>query len=109
MFKAQNLGKEFVQLVQVKNTLLKVDVVDYDGEGTHLLEYYTTASEEDGIVRCYASIDELADADGIETVDTLTVMGGYEGTRCYTNSVTVLVADDGTKWMDLAYNDLIFA
>jgi hypothetical protein len=108
MFNAKDLGKQFIKLVQAKDTDLVEDIVDYDGEDTYLLDCYV----DDGEATDYASIDELIakGIDGIETVDTVTVMGSASGdTRCYSNTVTAIVLDDGTKWMDAAYYDLIFA
>ena len=106
MFNAKELGKCFIKLALVKDTEVAEDVKGYDGEETHLLENYTLA---DG---AYDSVVDFADivdkVDAVEVVETLAVHGGYEGTRCYANLVTVLILEDGTVYMDEALHDNIF-
>lgn len=107
MFNILNLGKSYIKLVQAKHTEYVEDLVKYDGENTELLECYITEAED-----CtYADAAEIADKVAyIETVETVAVMGGaYGDTRCYNNSITVLVLEDNTRWMDAEYCDMIFA
>jgi len=106
MFKAQDLGKQFIKLALANDTEVREDIMQYDGVDTHLLGCYTLADDAyDTVVEFTEIVDKVED---VEVVETVAVMGGYEGTRCYTNSVIVLVLEDGTVYMDEALHDNIF-
>ena len=108
MFNVLEIGKEYIKLVQAKDTELVEDIVQYDGKESFLLECYVTECDEGATT--YANASELAErVEGIEIVDTVLVMGNFNETRCYSNSVQALVLEDGTKWMDAAFFDLVFA
>lgn len=104
MFNAQDLGKDYVKLVQARNTDLAEDIVKYDGADTYLLNCYVTDELDNAV-----TVQQLDVVDA-ENVECVLVMGsGDEGVRCYTNSITVLVTADDERYMDLAYYDLVFA
>jgi hypothetical protein len=108
MFNILEVGKEYIKLVQAKHTELAEDIVQYDGADSGLLEHYVTECDEGATT--YADASELADkVEGTEIVNTVLVMGNFDEIRCYSNSVQALVLEDGTKWMDAAFFDLVFA
>jgi len=104
MFNAQDLGKDYVKLVQAHETDLAEDIVKYDGDGTYLLDCYVTDDLE-----TTSTVEDLDVVDA-ENVDCVLVMGTSDGSvRCYTKSITVLVTAEDERYMDLAYYDLVFA
>ena len=107
MFVAQNLGKQFIKLTQVKTTDLAEDIIAYDGEHTYLLDCYTLADDAYDTVEAFANIADKID--NVEVVTTVAVFGSSTGdVRCYTNNVQALVLEDGTMYMDEALHDNIF-
>jgi hypothetical protein len=107
MFIAQDLGKQFIKLTQVKNTDIADDVKDYDGDDTALLACYTLNEDAYDTVQDFANIaDKIV---SVQVVEALAVMGDMSGsTSCYTNNVSVVVLEDGTMYMDYALHDDIF-
>jgi hypothetical protein len=106
MFTVSNMGQEFYKLVQAKDTDLREDIADYDGDDTELLEHYVLATDDYEYVSCEAS--ELGTVELVR-VDVVAVIGssGFE-TRCYSNTVAAYKDAQGTLWMDAELHDEVF-
>jgi hypothetical protein len=107
MFNANDLGKSFIKLTLAKDTDLADDIKAYDGDDTYLLNCYTLEADAYDETLDFASIVDSVDR--VQVVEAVIVMGSMHGdTRCYTNSVSVLVLKDGTMYMDEALHDEVF-
>ena len=109
MFNTLNLNKTYIQLCTVRNSDVAEDVMAYDGANTHLLDYYTLATDtSDNII--YADVEQLADkVDSIEVEDIVSVHGSSNAeTRIYTRQAQVLILEDASVWLDAELETAVF-
>jgi hypothetical protein len=107
MFAVSDMGLEFYKLVQAKDSDLREDIVDYDGDDTDLLEHYVLATDDCEYVSCEAQTLGLVH---IVHVDAVAVIGeSTGGVRCYAKKIAVCKDTDGNIWMDAALEDEVFA
>jgi hypothetical protein len=106
MFTVENLGQAFYKLVKAKDSDMRDDIVDYDGEDTDLLEHYVIATDDYDYVSCEAS--ELGTVEIVQ-VDAVAVIGEcMTGVRCYAKKVAAYKDAQGTLWMDAELHDEVF-
>jgi len=108
MFTVSNMELEVYKLVQAKDTDLRDDIVDYDGDETDLLEHYVIATDEDDCdyVSCAAHTLGLVD---IVHVDAVAVIGeSTGGVRCYARKIAAYKDAEGNIWMDADMHDEVF-
>jgi len=97
----------YMQLILARDSNVAEDLRDYDGDDTRLLDCYVTAGcNDDTYEDVYADAEELDIAE-TKTVQTAFVYGGYE-TRCYSNTIQVVVDKQGKVWMDADLYDEVF-
>jgi hypothetical protein len=108
MFNTLNLNKTYIQLCEVRDSDVAEDVKRYDGANTHLLDYYTLATDaSDNII--YANIEQLADkVDSVVVEDIVSVHGSMQETRIYTRRAQVLVLEDASVWLDAELETEVF-
>jgi hypothetical protein len=108
MFNTLDLNKNYLCLCEARYSEVADLIKAYDGENTHLLDFYTLATEKTG--ECvYATVEQLADkVEEIEIVDIIAVHSGMAETRCYARQAQVLVLEDGSKWLDSELETAIF-
>jgi hypothetical protein len=109
MFNTLNLNKTYIQLCTVRDSDVAEDVKRYDGANTHLLDYYTLATDaSDNII--YANIEQLADkVDSVVVEDIVSVHGSSNAeTRIYTRRAQVLVLEDASVWLDAELETEVF-
>ncbi len=108
MFNTLELNKNYMCLCEARYSDVAEDIVAYDGEDTHLLDFYTLATETTG--ECvYATVEQIADkVEEVEIVDIIAVHSGIAETRCYARQAQVLVLEDGSKWLDAEMEVTLF-
>jgi hypothetical protein len=99
------LGTGFMQLIAARDSDLREDIEDYDGEGTALLDCYVLAMDEEGYDNIYKT--ELGKVELVR-VECVTVIGSDFETRCYTNTVMAYKDEQGTLWLDEQLHDEVF-
>ena len=99
-----NLGTGFYLLEKLGNTELAKDVIDYDGENTHLLDCYTLAGDDTGPV-----FKEDLGLVTMVRVGCCAVIGSASGeVRCYVHDITAYRDNVGDLWMDAELHDEVF-
>ncbi|MEI8077915.1 MAG: hypothetical protein WCH33_09455 [Betaproteobacteria bacterium] len=109
MFNTLNLNKTYIQLCVARDSNVADDIKAYDGENTHLLNYYTLATDaSDNLI--YADVEQLADkVDSIEVEDIIAVHGSSNfETRCYSRQAQVLILEDASVWLDAEMEVALF-
>jgi hypothetical protein len=108
MFNTLNLNKTYIQLCEARDSDVAEDIKAYDGANTHLLGYYTLATDaNDNII--YADVEQLADkVDSIEVEDIVSVHGSNAETRIYTRQAQVLILEDASVWLDAELETAVF-
>lgn len=100
MFNTLNLNKTYIQLCEARYSDVAEDIKAYDGEHTHLLSYYTLATDASNNL-IYADVEQLADkVDSIEVEDIIAVHSSNAETRCYSRQAQVLILEDASVWLD---------
>jgi hypothetical protein len=99
------LGTSFLKLVVARDSDLREDIADYDGDNTSLLDCYVLATDADSFDYVYA--DNLGKVELVR-VETVTVIGGDYEVRCYTNEVTAYLDEQGQLWLDAEMHDDVF-
>ena len=109
MFNTLNLNKTYIQLCTVRDSNVAEDVKRYDGADTHLLSYYTLATDANENI-IYADVEQLADkVDSIEVEDIVSVHGSSNAeTRIYTRQAQVLILEDASVWLDAELETAVF-
>jgi hypothetical protein len=98
-----NLGTTFYKLVAIRDTELREDVTNYDGEDTYLLDCYTLAGDGD-----YLDKEDLGVVT-LERVGCCAVIGSATGeVRCYVRDITAYRDAQGDLWMDAELHDEVF-
>lgn len=100
---ANVLGLGFLKLVAARDSDLREDIADYDGDNTELLNCYVLATDNDE----YVYADKLGKVELVR-VECVAVIGSDYETRCYTNTVTAYKDAEGTLWMDEQLHDEVF-
>lgn len=108
MFNTLELNKNYLCLCEARYSDVAEDIIAYDGENTHLLDFYTLATDaSDNAV--YATVEQIADkVEEVEIVDIIAVHSGMAETRCYARQAQVLVLEDGSKWLDAEMEVALF-
>jgi len=108
MFNTLNLNKTYIQLCTVRDSNVAEDVTAYDGDNTHLLDYYTLATDaNDNII--YADVEQIAGkVDSVVVEDIVSVHGSIHETRIYTRRAQVLVLEDASVWLDAELETEVF-
>ena len=108
MFNTLNLNRSYIQLCVARDSDIAEDVVAYDGEGTHLLNYYTLATDASGeTIR--VTVEQIADkVDSIEVEDIIAVHSNSFETRCYARQAQVLILEDASVWLDAELEVALF-
>ena len=100
-----NMGQAFYKLVQVKDDELLEAIVDYDGEGTALLNSYVIATDNDDD---YVFTEKLGAVE-LVSVNALTVVySANGGLQCYEQTITAYKDANGSIWMDAELHDDVF-
>lgn len=99
------MGECFYKLVQARNSSLREDIVNYDGEDTYLLDCYVLATDDSGYENVYST--ELGAVE-IVRVGTVTVYGSAYETRCYGRTTLAYKDAAGNLWMDEQLHDEVF-
>jgi hypothetical protein len=108
MFNTLNLNKTYIQLCEARDSDVAEDVKRYDGAGTHLLGYYTLATDA-GNNLIYADVEQLADrVDSIEVENIIAVHSSNAETRIYTRQAQVLILEDASVWLDVELETAVF-
>jgi hypothetical protein len=108
MFNTLNLNKTYIQLCEARDSNVAEDIKRYDGTGTHLLGYYTLATDAgDNLI--YADVEQLADrVDSIEVENIISVHSSNAETRIYTRQAQVLILEDASVWLDVELETAVF-
>jgi hypothetical protein len=108
MFNTLNLNKTYIQLCEVRYSNVADDVKRYDGADTHLLGYYTLATDaSENLI--YADVEQLADkVDSIEVENIIAVHSSNAETRCYSRQAQVLILEDASVWLDAEMEVALF-
>jgi len=108
MINTLNLNKSYLQLCVARDSDIAEDIKAYAGEDTHLLNYYTLATDASGeVVR--VTVEQLADkVDSIEVEDIIAVHGSTFEIRCYARQAQVLVLEDASVWLDAELETAVF-
>jgi len=108
MLNTLNLNRSYIQLCVARDSDIADDIVAYDGEDTHLLNYYTLATDASGeVVR--VTVEQIADkVDSIEVEDIIAVHSNSFETRCYARQAQVLILEDASVWLDAELETAIF-
>ena len=102
------MGQVFVKLILARNSDLVEDITDYDGEDTYLLNNYVMEYNETEENHIFKTAEELGEVKkGV--VDTVSIIGSHYGdTSCFEQTVEVVIAKDGTVWLDAEMIDEVF-
>lgn len=99
-----NLGKGFYKLAKVRDTELREDVADYDGEDTRLMDSYTLDTDCDD----YIYSEQLGAVEIVRVAAVAVIGESWGGVRCYDREIVAYKDTQGRVWMDAELHDEVF-